>query len=192
MTKGEARTALPASKERRVVLCFGGFNAVEGQREARFVAVARVLVEHAFRDGAVDCGHGRLEKVAGGGGINRGDRGAQTPHECADPGAIRAVHVGTLTRLRRPLQDRLLALLNFGSLSLGHLLLLVRSAQTFNLKRGVLVFDVLLSPKGEDSYGVSLVFARSLRRVPTTPYFRRGQQKGLTFGLPAHSPIKEF
>src|SRR6267154_3084290 len=50
--------------------------------------------------------------------------------------------------------------------------------------RGV---DILLSLKEEDSYGLSLVFARWLRRVPpTAPYFRRGQRRGLTFGLPAH------
>ena len=55
-------------------------------------------------------------------------------------------------------------------------------------------FDILLSLNGEDSYGVSLVFARSLRRVlglsalPSATHV----STSVTFGLSARSPMKEF
>src|SRR6266513_916401 len=65
-----------------------------------------------------------------------GVRGAQTAHHRPDAGAVGAVDLGALKGLRRPLQNRLLLLLNFGSLSLGHLSLLLRIAQTSNVKRG--------------------------------------------------------
>jgi hypothetical protein len=38
--------------------------------------------------------------------------------------------------LRRPLENRLFLLLYFGTLTLGHLTLLLRIAQTSNVKRG--------------------------------------------------------
>src|SRR6266581_1018044 len=112
------------------------FNAVEGQREARFVAVGGVLVQHVLGNGLVDCRHSGLQKIARSGGVARGDGGAQTAHHRADASAVGAVDLVALKRLRRPLQNRLLFLLNFGSLSLGHLLLLLRIAQTSNVKRG--------------------------------------------------------
>src|ERR1700674_877478 len=116
----------------------GGFslNRGEGQREARFVAVAGILVQHTLGDCLVDRGHRWMKKIARGGGVAGGDCRAQTPHQSADPGAVGTVHFGALTRLRRPLQNRLFLLLNFGSLSLGHLLLLLCIAQTSNVKRG--------------------------------------------------------
>jgi hypothetical protein len=53
---------------------------------------------------------------------------------------------------------------------------------TLNLKPFVNRFDILLSLKGEDSYGASLVFARSLRWVPpTTALVRRRTTKRLYF-----------
>src|SRR2546427_272222 len=76
------------------------------------------------------------QKVARSGGVARGDRGAQTAHHRPDAGAVGAVDLGALKRLRCALQNGLFLLLNFGSLSLGHLLLLVRIAQTSNVKRG--------------------------------------------------------
>src|SRR6202521_3795692 len=139
---GEKRTGGPRpappqkltkSKSGRTLLLRGlGFDAVVGQREARFVAVGGVLVQHVLGNGLVDCRHRGMKKVARRGGVPGGDRGAQTPHQSPDPGAVGAVHLGALTRLRRPLQNRLFLLLNFGSLSLGHLLLLFRIAQTLN------------------------------------------------------------
>src|SRR6267142_1425679 len=113
-----------------------GFDAVVGEGEARFVAVAGVFVEHALGDGLVDGGHRGVQEIARGGGVAGSNGGAQTAHQRADPGAVGAVHFGALTRLRRPLQNRLFLLLNFGSLSLGHLLLLLCTAQTSNVKRG--------------------------------------------------------
>src|SRR5467141_3469698 len=113
-----------------------GFDAVVGQREARLVAVSGVLVQHALGNGLVDCRHHRMKKVARSSGVAGGDGGAQAPHQSADPCAVGAVDFGAFTRLRRALQNGLFLLLNFGSLSLGHLLLLVRSAQTSNGKRG--------------------------------------------------------
>src|SRR5882762_3204228 len=112
------------------------FDAVVGQREARLVAVGGVLVQHVLGNGLVDCRHRGLEKIARGSGVAGGDGRAQAPHQCADPRAVGAVYFGALKRLRRALQNRLLLLLNLGSLSLGHLLLLLRIAQTSNGKRG--------------------------------------------------------
>src|SRR6266851_5073989 len=77
-----------------------------------------------------------MKKIARSGGVAGGDGGAQTAHHGADASAVGAVDLGALTSLRRPLQNRLFLLLNFGSLSLGHLLLLLRFAQTSNVKRG--------------------------------------------------------
>src|SRR6267143_5169329 len=105
-----------------------GLEAVVGESEARFVTVAGVFVEHALGDGLVDGGHRGMEEIARGGGVASGYGSAQTAHQRADPGAVGAVHFGALTRLRRPLQNRLFLLLNFGSLSLGHLLLLLCTA----------------------------------------------------------------
>src|SRR6266850_4996222 len=113
-----------------------GLESVVGDREARFVAVAGVFVKHALGDGLVNGGHRGVEKIARSAGVAGGDGGAQAAHQRADPGAVGAVHFGALTRLRRPLQNRLFLLLNFGSLSLGHLLLLLCTAQTSNVKRG--------------------------------------------------------
>jgi hypothetical protein len=77
-----------------------------------------------------------VEKIARGGSVTCGNRGTQAPHQSPDPGAVSAIHIGALTSLRRTLQNRLFLLLDFGSLSLGHLLLLLGIAQTFNVKRG--------------------------------------------------------
>src|SRR6267143_953110 len=114
-----------------------GFDAVVGQREARLVAVGGVLVQHVLGNGLIDCRHGRLQKIARSGGVAGGDGGAQTPHQSTHPGAVRAVDFGAFTRLRRALQNGLFLFLNFGSLSLGHLSLLLRIAQTSNVKRGL-------------------------------------------------------
>src|SRR6266436_5679071 len=113
-----------------------GLAAVVSEAEAGFVAVAGVFVKHALGDGLVDGGHRGVEEIARSGRVAGGDSGTQTAHQRADPGAVGAVHFGALTRLRRPLQNRLFLLLNFGSLSLGHLLLLLCTAQTSNVKRG--------------------------------------------------------
>src|SRR5467141_4043968 len=78
-----------------------------------------------------------MKKVARSGGVAGGDGGAQAPHQRADPSTVCAVHFGAFTRLRRALQNGLFLLLNFGSLSLGHLSLLLRIAQTSNVKRGL-------------------------------------------------------
>src|ERR1700674_1047865 len=118
------------------VLSFGCSETVVSQRQAGLVTVCRVFVKHALGDGTVNGRHGGLKKVACCSGIARGDCSAQTPHQRADPSAVRAVHFSALTSLRRPLQNRLFLLLNFGSLSLGHLLLLLGVAQTSNVKRG--------------------------------------------------------
>src|SRR5712692_3855759 len=77
-----------------------------------------------------------MKKIARSGGVAGGGGGAQTAHHGADASAVGAVDLGALTSLRRALQNRLFLLLNFGSLSLGHLLLLLRFAQTPNVKRG--------------------------------------------------------
>src|SRR6266404_8632874 len=134
------RGKVPAckSKSGRTLLLRGfRFDAVEGQREARLVAVGGVLVQHVLGNGLIDCRHGGLQKIARSGGVASSDGGAQTPHQSTDPGAVRAVDFGAFTRLRRALQNGLFLLLNFGSLSLGHLLLLLRIAQTSNVKRGL-------------------------------------------------------
>jgi hypothetical protein len=47
-----------------------------------------------------------------------------------------AIEIGALTSLRRTLHNRLFLLLDFGSLSLSHLLLLSGVTQTSDLKRG--------------------------------------------------------
>src|SRR6266480_3022115 len=112
------------------------FDAVVGQRETRLVAVGGVLVQHVLGNGLIDCRHRGLQKIARGGGVACGDRGAQSAHHRPDAGAVGAFDLGALKGLRRPLQNRLLLLLNFGSLSLGHLSLLLRIAQTSNVKRG--------------------------------------------------------
>src|SRR6266850_3026960 len=125
----------PQSQNQKLLGGFG-FDAVVGEGEARFVAVAGVFVEHALGDSLVDGGHRGVVEIARGGGVAGGDGGAQTAHQGADTGAVGAVHFGALTSLRRPLQNRLFLLLNFGSLSLGHLLLLLCTAQTSNVKRG--------------------------------------------------------
>src|SRR6266853_135367 len=125
------------SKSGKALLLRGfRFDAVEGQREARLVAVGGVLVQHVLGNGLVDCRHRGLKKIARGGGVSGGDGRAQTPHHRADASAVGAVDFGALKSLRRTLQNRLLFLLNFGSLSLGHLLLLLRTTQTSNVKRG--------------------------------------------------------
>ena len=50
------------------------------------------------------------------------------------------------------------------------------------LLRNALIFDILLSLKEEDSYGLSLVFARWLRRVPpTAPLLQAWTTKRLSF-----------
>src|SRR6267378_2752455 len=138
---GQAGMPVPKNHQKsrlwklKLLISFG-FYAVVGEREARLVAVAGVFVKHALGDGLVDGGHRGVEEIARSGGVAGGDGGAQAAHQRADPGAIGAVHLRALTRLRRPLQNRLFLLLNFGSLSLGHLLLLLRTAQTSNVKRG--------------------------------------------------------
>src|SRR6266566_3524873 len=73
---------------------------------------------------------------AGGGRVAGRDRGAQAAHQSAYPGPVGAIDLSALTSLRRALQNRLFLLLNFGRLSLGHLLLLLRFAQISNVKRG--------------------------------------------------------
>src|SRR5271168_1133717 len=114
----------------------GGLDAVEGQREAGLVAVAGILVEDALGDGLIDGGKRGLQQIAGGGSVAGSDRGAQLLHEGADASAVGAVHTGALTRLRRTLENRLFLLLDFGTLTLGHLMLLLCIAQTSNVKRG--------------------------------------------------------
>jgi hypothetical protein len=48
-------------------------------------------------------------------------------------------------------------------------------------------FDILLSLKGEDSYGLSLVLRKGFDGfLPQPPYFSGGPRRGFTFGLPAH------
>src|SRR6202158_4368508 len=113
------------SKSRRTLLLSGlGFDAVVGQREARLVAIGGVLVQHVLGNGLIDCRHRGLQKIARSSGVAGGDGGAQTAHQRADAGAVGAVHFGAFTRLRRALQNGLFLLLNFGSLSLRHLMLL--------------------------------------------------------------------
>src|ERR1700730_955500 len=125
------------SKSGRTLLLRGfRFDAVEGQREARLVAVGGVLVQHVLGNGLVDCRHRGLKQVARRGGVSGGDGRAQAPHQRADPRTVGAVDLGALAGLLRALQNRLFLLLNLGSLSLGHLLLLLRVAQTSNGKRG--------------------------------------------------------
>src|SRR6266481_8431887 len=46
--------------------------------------------------------------------------------------------------------------------------------------------DILLSLKGEDSYGAGCWSGLFGGFLPQRPYFRRGQRRGLTFGLSAH------
>jgi hypothetical protein len=120
-----------------MLLCGFRGEAVEGYREARLVAVAGVFVQHALGDGLVDRGHRGVKQIARGGSIGGGDGSAQAAHQRADAGAVRAVDVGALTRLRGALENRLFLLLDLGSLSLGHLLLLLGVAETFNVKRGM-------------------------------------------------------
>src|SRR6267154_3351220 len=124
----------PAKSNSELSLLRGlGFDAVVGQREARFVAVGSVLVQHVLSNSLIDCRHRGLQKIARSGGVARGDRGAQTAHHGADPGAVGAVDLGALKRLHRALQNGFLLLLNFGSLSLGHLLLLCVSLKLLTL-----------------------------------------------------------
>src|SRR6266851_10376260 len=128
----------PKTSKSGIALLLRGlrFDAVVGHGEARLVAVGGVLVQHILGNGLVDCRHRGLKQVARSGGVAGSDGGAQTAHHRADASAVGAVDFRALKRLRRALQNGLLLLLNFGSLSLGHLLLLVRIAQTSNVKRG--------------------------------------------------------
>jgi hypothetical protein len=49
------------------------------------------------------------------------------------------------------------------------------------------MFDILLSLKREDSYGLPLVLRDGFGGfLPQPPYFSGGQRRGCTFGLPAH------
>ena len=82
-----------------------GFHSVVGQSEPRLIAVASVFVQHALGDGAIDGGHRGIEQIPGGSCIARGDGRAQALDQCADPGAVGAVHFGPLTRWRRALQN---------------------------------------------------------------------------------------
>src|ERR1700674_3283062 len=133
----DAPTDTGKMKSRETLLLRGlCFDAVVGQREARLVAVGGVLVQHALGNGLVDCRHRGLKKIARSAGVAGGDGRAQPPDQRADRCSVGAVYFGALARLLRALQNGLFLLLNFGSLSLGHLLLLLRVAQTSNVKRG--------------------------------------------------------
>jgi hypothetical protein len=105
-------------------LRLGGFDVIEGQGEARFVAVAGVFVKDALGDRAVDRRHRGMEKIACGSGVTSGDGGAEAAHHGAYASAIGAVDVGAFEGLLRTLEYRLFPLLDLCCCSLRHLSLL--------------------------------------------------------------------
>src|SRR5690242_2500269 len=110
-------------------------DGVISQRQARLVAVAGVLMQHALRYGLIDGGHGGMEEIARRGRVTGSNGGAEAAHHGADARAVDAVHFRALTSLRRALQNRLFLLLDFGRLSLRHLSLLKRIIGISNVKR---------------------------------------------------------
>src|SRR2546429_9073938 len=60
------------------------------------------------------------------------------------------------------------------------------SARAGGRRAQIKVFDILLSLRGEDSYGAGCWSGLFGGFLPQRPYFRRGQRRGLTFGLSAH------
>src|SRR5260370_41998970 len=90
-------------------------DAVEAQREARFVAVGGVLVQNVLGNGLVDCRHGGVQKIARGSGIAGGDSSAQFSHHRADPRAGCGGYLVALKRCGPRLSKALVLLLIFVS-----------------------------------------------------------------------------
>src|SRR5882762_7239868 len=118
-------------------LRFRCFHSIERHRQPRLVPVPRILVQHALADGHIDCRQRRLQQSPGRVRVARANGRAKFLDQRTHPRPVRPVHFRALTSLRRSLQNGLLLLLYFGSLSLGHLLLLMGSSQTSNGKRGL-------------------------------------------------------
>ena len=115
------------NQSRRPKLLGGGLGLglVEGQSEARLVAIRGVLVEHALGDGLIDGGHRGVQESGSGGGVAGGNGGAQTLHGGTHAGAVRLIDGGAFARLDGALENGLFLLLYFGTLTLGHVLVLL-------------------------------------------------------------------
>src|SRR5712692_976861 len=118
-------------------LSFCCLYSIERDCQARLIPVPRILVQHTLADGHIDCRKRRFQQSPGRVSVARANSRAQLLDQRAHARPVGPVHFRALTRLRRPLQNGLLLLLYFGSLSLGHLLLLMGSSQTSNGKRGL-------------------------------------------------------
>src|SRR5712671_3973961 len=125
------------TKNKKQLLRFRCFHSVECHRQPRLIPVPRILVQHALADGHINRRQRRLQQSPGRIRVARADGRAQPLDQRAHPRPVRPVHFRSLTSLRRSLQNGLLLLLYFGSMSLGHLLLLMGSSQTSNGKRGL-------------------------------------------------------
>src|SRR5882672_10739602 len=71
--KRTGRDACPTKSSKLRLLGGFGLEAVVRQGEARFVAVAGVLVEHALGDGLVNGRHRGVQEIAGSGGVAGGN-----------------------------------------------------------------------------------------------------------------------
>src|SRR5712671_4198277 len=127
----------PCIEKQKQPLRFRCFSSVESQRQARLIPVPRILMQHALADSDINRRQRRLQQGPGRIRVARANGRAKLLNQRAHPRPVRPVHFRALTSLRRSLQNGLLLLLYFGSLSLGHLLLLIGSSQTSNGKRGL-------------------------------------------------------
>src|SRR5712671_3543307 len=143
----------PASKNKKQPLRFRCFSSIERQRQARLISVPRILMQHALADSHINRRQRRLQQSPGRVRVARANGRAKLLDQRAHPRPVGPVHFRALTSLRRSLQNGLLLLLYFGSLSLGHLLLLMGSSQTSNGKRGLPLCQTTqrVSPPGKPS-----------------------------------------
>src|SRR5579862_8554298 len=112
-------------KSKDLELLLFGAEGVEGQGEARFVAVRCVFGENLAANGAVDFGEGGADQPFGGGDIAGGQRCAKFADRSAHSGAIDAIGGRTRHSLTHVLQDGFALLAVLYGCSLRHSLLLV-------------------------------------------------------------------
>src|SRR5215469_6017813 len=110
-----------------------GFQLVVSEVQTGLVAVGGVFVKNTLGDGLIDRRHRGMEQVARRGCVARCECSSETLDRGAHTRPIRPLHLRSFEGLPRPLQYGLFLLLDFSRLTLRHLSLLRRIAQTISL-----------------------------------------------------------